>query len=96
MVSIGEGTPTAKEASLEPLMKGGPARWTQTITTHGALGTGDGPYVVDTLTAPDDNPWKSWIRFGGIDFFPTASPRRCAPGAATCGSSAASTAASAR
>jgi hypothetical protein len=28
------------------------------------------PYVVDTLTAPDDNPWKSWLRFGGVDFFP--------------------------
>jgi hypothetical protein len=70
VVAIGEGTPKATAAPLETLMKGGPARWKQTVTTHGTLGSGDGPYVVDTLTAPDDNPWKSWIRFGGIDFFP--------------------------
>ncbi len=49
--------------------KGGPAEWTQTVETQGKLGTGDGPYVVDTLTAPDENPYRSWIRFGGMDFF---------------------------
>jgi hypothetical protein len=49
--------------------KGGALRWPQTITTQLALGTGDGAYVVDTVTAPDDNPWKSWMRFGGVDFF---------------------------
>ena len=27
------------------------------------------PYVVDTLTAPEKNPWNSWLRFGGFDFF---------------------------
>lgn len=26
-------------------------------------------YVVDTITLPDDNPWKSWLRIGGLDFF---------------------------
>jgi len=59
------GTPE----NLEALTKGGAARWTQTINTKGVLGAGDGPYVVDTFTAPDDNPWKSWIRFGGMDLF---------------------------
>jgi hypothetical protein len=49
---------------------GGPLRWRQTITTQAVRGTGDGPYVVDTVTAPDDNPWKSWLRFSGVDFFP--------------------------
>lgn len=49
--------------------KGGPLRWPQTITTPVVPGTGDGPHVVDTFTAPDDNPWKSWMRFGGVDFF---------------------------
>lgn len=51
------------------LVRGGPARWPQTIETKGKLGAGDGPYVVDTLTLPDDNPWKSWMRVGGFDFF---------------------------
>ncbi len=54
---------------LTPHLKGGPAHWTQTVETKGTLGTGDGPYVVDTITAPDENPYKSWIRFGGMDFF---------------------------
>lgn len=58
------------DETLAALTKGGPARCPQAITTQGTPGTGDGPYVVDTLTAPDDNPWKSWIRFGGVDFFP--------------------------
>jgi glucose/arabinose dehydrogenase len=49
---------------------GGPQRWPQTITTQVSPGTGDGPHVVDTLTAPDANPWRSWLRFGGVDFFP--------------------------
>ena len=51
------------------LMQGGPPRYPQSLVTKGALGTGDGPYVVDTLTAPDDNPYKSFLRFGGHDFF---------------------------
>ncbi|CAA9430410.1 MAG: hypothetical protein AVDCRST_MAG64-3450, partial [uncultured Phycisphaerae bacterium] len=51
------------------LTTGGPARWPQTVETKGKLGAGDGPYAVDTLTLPDDNPWKSWMRVGGFDFF---------------------------
>ena len=70
VVSVGQGSPLAKAMSLEPLTKGGPLRWNATITTQGTLGNEGGPYVVDTLTAPDDNPWKSWLRFGGVDFFP--------------------------
>ena len=27
------------------------------------------PYVVDTVTVPAENPFGSWIRVGGIDFF---------------------------
>ena len=50
-------------------LKGGPAHWSRTVETKGQLGTGDGAYVVDTITAPDVNPYHSWIRFGGQDFF---------------------------
>ncbi len=64
---IDTGTPT----DPEPLTHGGPPHWTQSITTHGQLATDDkAPYVIDTLPAPDDNPYHSWIRFTGIDFFP--------------------------
>jgi len=57
-------------ADLEPLTHGGPARWPEKIVTQGTLGTNDGPYAIDTLTEPDANPWRSWLRFGGLDFFP--------------------------
>ena len=55
---------------LLPLTRGGPPRWPQKLVTQGTLGTNDGPYAVDTLTEPDPNPWRSWMRFGGLDFFP--------------------------
>ena len=60
----------AKPADIEALCKGGPANYAQTIDTKGELGTSDGgAYVVDTITVPFDNPWKSWMRIGGFDFF---------------------------
>ena len=55
---------------LVALCKGGPAHWGAAIETTGKLGSGDGPYVVDEITAPDDNPYNSWLRLGGHDFFP--------------------------
>ena len=54
---------------LQPLTQGGPPRWPQTISTRGRLGPDAGPYAIDTITWPDDNPWNSWMRFGGFDFF---------------------------
>jgi glucose/arabinose dehydrogenase len=59
----------AKRVDFAALTKGGPARWTTPVTTQGKLGTGNEPYVVDTLTVPETNPWNSWIRCGGFDFF---------------------------
>jgi len=57
-------------ADLEPLTHGGSPRWPEKLVTHGRLGTNDGPYTIDTLTEPASNPWHSWMRFGGIDFYP--------------------------
>jgi hypothetical protein len=53
----------------EKLTHGGPARFEKPVETHGTLGKEDGPYAVDTLTLPDENPWRSWMRIGGLDFF---------------------------
>ncbi len=50
------------------LCRGGPLRWPQTILTKGKLGAG-GPYVVDTVTIPDKNPWNAWMRLTALDFF---------------------------
>jgi hypothetical protein len=52
-----------------PLCSGGPSRWGEPQVTRGALGAGPGPYVVDTLVLPEANPWKSWLRLTGLDFF---------------------------
>ncbi|MBK8976671.1 MAG: hypothetical protein IPM29_12200 [Planctomycetes bacterium] len=54
--------------ALEPLTHGGPRRYPETLRTVGRLGSGDGPFVVDTVTVPSDNPWKSRLRFGAFDF----------------------------
>ncbi len=56
-------------ASLEPFTKGGPTRFTETVVTQGKRGSGSGAYVVDELTLPFDNPWKSWFRPGDFGFF---------------------------
>ena len=59
------------------LTRGGPARFPDAVVTKGSLGAGDGPYVVDTLTPPVDNPWKSFLRFGGLDFFTNGDAAVC-------------------
>jgi glucose/arabinose dehydrogenase len=54
---------------LTPLTKGGKARFTETVTTQGKRGDDKTAYTVDSLTPPFKNPYKSWMRFGGFDFF---------------------------
>ena len=54
------------------LTKGGPSRFgQQVITTKGQKGNEEDPFAVDVLTVPnkDQNPWNSWMRLGGFDFF---------------------------
>jgi hypothetical protein len=60
---------TTDKLDLSEFTKGGPARWKDEIVTKGQIGTGTGAYVVDTITVPEENPYKSWMRFGGVDFF---------------------------
>ncbi|MCE9609447.1 MAG: hypothetical protein K8R23_04400 [Chthoniobacter sp.] len=75
-VVVAAGAAQAPEASkvavpdLVALCKGGPAHWGEALETPGKVGTGDGPYVVDEITPPENNPYKSWLRFGGHDFLP--------------------------
>ena len=59
----------AKPIDLAPLTKGGKARFTETVTTQGKRGDDKTAYTMDTLTPPFKNPYKSWMRFGGFDFF---------------------------
>lgn len=55
---------------LEPLTRGGPARWQQTVETTSVAGKTDGAFVSDEFPLPIENPWQSWMRPGGFDFTP--------------------------
>ena len=59
---------------LPALTKGGAAQWNPVLETAGTLGKSDSAYTVDTLPLPDGkaNPWNSWIRTSGFDFFKDA------------------------
>ena len=50
--------------------RGGPRLWTETVTTRAeVLGSADGPFVVESLNVPFENPYRSMMRLGGFDFF---------------------------
>ena len=54
---------------LEALTGGGPANWTETVTTESrVLGRRGGPFELEAITTPLDNPYRSWMRLGGFDF----------------------------
>ncbi|MBI3863542.1 MAG: heme-binding protein, partial [Planctomycetia bacterium] len=59
------GTPV----NFEQFTRGGPRRWPAILTTRISLLPGDGPFAVDVLAHPADNPWLAQMRFTGLDFF---------------------------
>ena len=60
----------APAEDLDVLTRGGPTNWPETLqTTVSPLGAEDGPFRAETLTLPSENPWRSWLRFSGFDFF---------------------------
>ncbi len=65
-------------ADLNPFLKGGKPRWNHELVTQGKTGDSNSAFAVDTITLPpdDQNPWQSWMRLGGFDFF--ADGRRAA------------------
>ncbi|MCC6781921.1 MAG: hypothetical protein IT457_03675 [Planctomycetes bacterium] len=68
---LGESKPDTSLRDLSGLTKGGPKRCAETLRTKGRRGEGAGPFVVDTVTVPDANPWQSRLRFGAFDFVGT-------------------------
>ncbi len=65
----------ARAAGVEPagdlgaLTGGGPENWTETVTTESrVLGRRGGPFELEAITTPLDNPYRSWMRLGGFDF----------------------------
>ncbi len=66
VAKVQSGTETP---NLMKLTQGGKAKWEQTVETKIQPGLATGPYATDTFILPNDNPWKSWMRLGGFDFF---------------------------
>lgn len=58
-----------KLADLSTALRGGPTRWQETMQVRGQRGSDDQAYTVDDIPVPFDNPWHSWMRTGGFDFF---------------------------
>ncbi|MBX3443614.1 MAG: ThuA domain-containing protein [Planctomyces sp.] len=57
--------------AAEPVQRSaiaGDPQWTEEIVTQGTLGAGDGPYVVDTITLPFQNPYRALLFVAGHDF----------------------------
>lgn len=65
---LAQDSPAAQP--LKPLTEGGPKRWAETLTTTLTIGGNDGPFVVDTFTLPEPNPWNAQLRLTGFDFAP--------------------------
>ncbi len=74
-ISRADVNPTFLTASMDKvedlslLVHGGPAQWPEIQHTNAEIGRDEGPFAVDTLTRPTENPWKSRLRMSGLDFF---------------------------
>ena len=61
---------------LRHLTEPGPLQWPQTFTTE-VTSTSAGPFVIDTIRLPVDNPWKVPVYPGDHDFLPDGSLMIC-------------------
>ena len=66
------GQPDDLAARAQP----GAPRW-QPLTTRGQPDLGTGAYLIDTLTAPYNNPWKALLFFSGVGFLPNGDLVAC-------------------
>ncbi|MCA9232297.1 MAG: hypothetical protein KDA57_16740, partial [Planctomycetales bacterium] len=73
-------SPTFDDGQTKALTASGPANWSdERVVTHGKLGSGSGPYVIDTLTIPyrTKNPFNTPMRIGGLGFLPDGRAAIC-------------------
>ena len=57
------------KTKMPDFSRGGPAYWTETVYTQGALSPDTAAYVTDILTLPLPNPWKRNVRVADAAFF---------------------------
>lgn len=65
--------PVFDDGETMAFTRGGEPQWAdQTVTMDGELGTGNGPYLIDTLAVPyrQQNPFGTPMRMTGVDFLP--------------------------
>ena len=74
---VADFTPIPTLEDLALLTKGGCALWPETIETRPLISPDNAPYVTDRIPLPDVNPWDSWMRLTGLDFF-TSDPTKAA------------------
>ena len=55
-------------ADLASLTRGGPTRWPEVLKSSIKAGADNGPFAVDTLGLPGNNPWLCQLRLTGFDF----------------------------
>jgi len=68
-IALSDATPVT-DLDLAALTGGGESRWPETVETLAAPGNNSGPFRVDNLTLPNENPWQSFMRIGAFDFLP--------------------------
>lgn len=61
---------SAVPVTLSELTKGGPQQYKEVLTSSGTMGKPEkgSAWAVDQIMLPENNPWKSKLRFGGFDF----------------------------
>ncbi|QEG42282.1 DUF6797 domain-containing protein [Roseimaritima ulvae] len=68
-ILVAQQLPRSQGVDLLEKTQGGPRRWQQSITTTSRVTFDDGPFAVDELTYPRQNPWFCRMRLTGLDFF---------------------------
>ncbi len=58
-----------RTTSLSQHTHGGQGLWGDAVTTQIMMGEDDGPFAVDVLAHPEQNPWLAQVRLTGLDFY---------------------------
>ncbi|MCA9267951.1 MAG: hypothetical protein KDA41_05745 [Planctomycetales bacterium] len=69
--------PTGAPVDVRELFARPSTRWPQWIATGGERGAGEGPYVIDTVQVPFENPYRALMFTSGFDFFPSGDIAVC-------------------
>ena len=54
---------------LQPFLKNAPSRWAQVLQSESKVSFQSGSFAIESLVAPEPNPWLAQMRFTGLDFF---------------------------